>query len=85
MRIFLKKHFKNEKELITYFIENYKASEILTKLFYNFKINTAQNDKDKNKYIIFIFLDDLIYILNKIYNIQEDIKIDEELCKKISS
>ena len=33
MRIFLKKHFKNEKQLITYFIENYKASEILKKIF----------------------------------------------------
>ena len=87
MKIYLKKNFKNEKELLKYFIDNYKSNEILTELFYNFKINTTQKDKDKdkNKYIIFIFLDNLIYILNKIYNIQDNIKIDDELCKKLSS
>ena len=84
MKIFLNKNSNDEKKYIEYFIEKYKGNEILIDIFNNFKINT-DNDKKKNRFIIFDYLINLLYILNEIYYIEDNKQVDEKLCKKLSS
>ena len=85
MREYLTKNKENEKELLTYFIEHYKVDEIINEIFDNFKINTDKEVKDKNNFIIFYFLNNLLYILNKIYYIKGCKQVDEKLCEKLTS